>query len=341
MTIVGELSSPSNSSTTWQSVSQLSRFLRRNTPNREKGAPSVYERRLMRIGGYFLARSGTFHKRADPAWCNNARGDMTVHRMHIQCLPYWLACWVLRNVINTSLTHALNTARVSLPLCEPTFPLHPLFSPFQPPLAISHFVSLPLRCVPLPPVKRTHAASNECNRERENCEADGSSSGTERKNKHACRHVSRSHKPSQNNAYDDHRTLRQWRTCTCGSQLHFYSRIPTSFSLSISLYLSLSLFLSVPLSLFLVNTRVHPWNTVSRRSPKLCVERFVIAWAIKRTRDIGLPTTATLGDVQRVRRVCAPCATRKMGRTTELCAPKIIYRKYRNIRQPITAITGL
>lgn len=104
---------------------------------------------------------------------------------------------------------------------------------------------------------------------------------------------------------------------------------------------SIRVFLPLSLSLFLVNTRVHSWNTVSRHSPKLCVERFVIAWAIKRTRDIGLPTTAMLGDVQRVRRVCAPCATRKMGRTTEPCAPKIIYRKYRNIRQPITAITEL
>ena len=115
----------------------------------------------------------------------------------------------------------------------------------------------------------------------------------------------------------------------------------TSIRVFLPLSLSFSLSLSLSPSLSLVNTRVHSWNTVLRRSPKLCVERFVIAWAIKRTRDIGLATTATLGDVQRVRRVCAPCATRKMGRTTKPCAPKIIYRKYRNIRQPITAITGL
>ena len=124
----------------------------------------------------------TFRERSAriAARCNNAqRGrDAMVHRVHTQCLPYWLACSVLRNVINTSLTHALNTALASLPLCESRRSHCILFS-LSLPRSLFHSPSLHLSysstrfsathgtCI--------HGASNECNRERErNRGTDGS-----------------------------------------------------------------------------------------------------------------------------------------------------------------------
>ena len=138
---------------------------------------------------------------------NNARKDAIARRVHtpsVCCHIDWLARYYVM-----SLTRRLHMrlARPA-PLCPPLRANVPTASSF---LSLpSRRVSLPPARVPPPPVKRAHTAlptsaiGSESERQRQRRSQMGRrvERERERKNKHACRHVSRSHKPSQNNACD-------------------------------------------------------------------------------------------------------------------------------------------